>query len=68
MKKEIVNFYLIVACFFLSFCCYYNYEGWSKCRKNKENIADDLYNLQKEKSVMIRKIDQLQYQLDKKTK
>jgi hypothetical protein len=68
MQKEIINFYLIVACIFLAFGCYYNYDGWSRCVKNKEYIADDLYKIQKEYREMSRKKDNLQYQLDKKTK
>jgi hypothetical protein len=68
MKNEIFNLYLIVACIFLAFGCYYNYQGWAKCVRNKEYIADDLYKLQKEKIDMSLKISILQYQLDKKTK
>ena len=47
MKNEIFKLYLIVACILLAFCCYINYDGWNRCYKNKEYIADDLYKLQK---------------------
>ncbi len=65
MSKEPL---LIVACILLIFGCYFNYQGWNDCSKRKERIADDLYKIEKEKRELIRKIDNLQYQLDKKTK
>lgn len=47
-----IKLLLIVAYGLLSIGCYNNYQGWEKCQKNCDRIADDLYQRDKDMQAM----------------